>query len=368
MPGGRALFLPFAVDSVSLCLLILISIGKPQRRHAVGLSLNAWFPMSPGVILALLAYGLFSCSDASIKSLGGELSVFEIGFFTSLFAVGPALLSKARKERWRDVLQFNNPLLLNIRGLSGVLGSGCVIYAFTHVPLAEVYSLAFLAPIFVVLLSAMLLAEAIPRYRWLLLVLSFVGVLIVVRPGFRELQLGHLAALACAFFTATNTVVLRSLAPREHRLSIFATVTLYALVLNGIGMIIWGSSLPTLPQLAVLALIGTMGGLGHLTFIGATRLAPANQVAPAQYTQMLWALGLGALFYGEYLDGIGIVGLVIMIGAGALNLLSPEACGRHLSLKRHGGAAQQPSEAKVLDDIAISQCAIAGSGPQQAKS
>jgi drug/metabolite transporter (DMT)-like permease len=323
--------------------------------------------MPPGVILALLAYGLFSCSDASIKSLGGELSVFEIGFFTSLFAIGPALFSKSRKERWRDVLQFKNPLLLNIRGLSGVLGSACVIYAFTHVPLAEVYSLAFLAPIFVVLLSALLLSEAIPRYRWLLLILSFVGVLIVVRPGFRELQLGHLAALACAFFTATNTVVLRSLAPREHRLSIFTMVSLYALVLNGVGMLVWGSSVPTLPQLGVLALIGTMGGLGHLTFIGATKLAPANQVAPAQYTQMLWALGLGAIFYGEFIDWIGIFGLVIMIGAGALNLLSPETYGRHFTRSGRSGVVRNPLQATRLAEVPIHDCAVAGSGASGTK-
>ncbi|MDB5622014.1 MAG: hypothetical protein JWR39_577, partial [Devosia sp.] len=244
--------------------------------------------MPAGVLLALLAYGLFACADASIKSLGGQLSVFEIGFFTALFAVGPAILSKSRKENWREVLQFKHWPLLHVRGLSGIFGTTCVIYAFTHVPLAEVYSLAFLGPIFVVLLSAILLKEAIPRHRWLLLLLSFVGVLVVVRPGFRELELGHLAALACAVFSATNTIVLRSLAPREHRLSIFATVTLYALAFNGLGMLIWGTSLPTWPQLAVMALIGTLGGLGHLSFMGATKLAAANQVAPAQYTQMLW--------------------------------------------------------------------------------
>jgi drug/metabolite transporter (DMT)-like permease len=193
--------------------------------------------MSRGVLLAILAYGLFSCADALIKSTGGALSVFEVGFFTSLFAILPAVLTRQRSERWREILQFNNPLLLNLRGMSGVLGSACVIYAFTHIPLADVYSLAFLAPMFVVVLSAMLLKEFIPRRRWPLLFLSFVGVLIVVRPGFRDLQLGHLAALACAFFTASNTILLRSLAPTEHRLGIFAVVTAYALSINSIGML-----------------------------------------------------------------------------------------------------------------------------------
>lgn len=289
--------------------------------------------MSYGVFLALLAYGLFSCADALIKSTGGALSVFEVGFFTSLFGVVPAIATKQRGERWRDALKFQNLLLLNLRGLSGVVGSACVIYAFTHVPLADVYSLAFLAPILVVLLSALFLGEAVPRRRWPLLLLSFVGVLIVVRPGFRELQLGHLAALGCAFFTASNTILLRSLAPRERRLSIFAVVTTYSVTINGVGMLIWGFELPSWRDFGVLVAIGFLGGVGHLTFINATKTAPANHVAPAQYSQMLWAITLGAIFYGELVDAPTFFGIAIVGTAGLLNVLSDERIGLLLSLR-----------------------------------
>jgi drug/metabolite transporter (DMT)-like permease len=283
--------------------------------------------MSPGIVFALVAYGLFSCADALIKATGGELSVFEVGFFNSLFGIVPALVTKGRHDRWRDAVQFRNPLLLNVRGISGTFGSACVIYAFTHIPLAEVYSLAFLAPIFVVVLSSVLLNEAVPRRRWPLLLLSFCGVLLVVRPGFRELQLGHLAALACAVFTASNTIVVRRLAAREHRLAIFAAVTSYALIINGAGMLLWGFEMPTWEQLGILVAIGTLGGLGHLTFINASKCAPANQVAPAQYTQMIWAIGLGAAFYGEFIDLPAAFGIAILASAGMLNLLSDHKFG-----------------------------------------
>lgn len=286
--------------------------------------------MPSGILFAFLAYGLFSCSDALIKATGGSLSVFEVGFFTSLFAIVPAALSKARQEPWRDVLQWRRPLLLNLRGLSGVLGSACVIYAFTHVPLAEVYALAFLAPIFVVVLSSLVLGEAIPRRRWPVLLFSFIGVLIVVRPGFRDLQLGHLAALACAFFTAANTILLRTLAPREHRLGIFSMVTLYALGINGLGMLLFGFTMPKPEQFVILLTIGTLGGLGHLTFINATKLAPANHVAPAQYSQMLWAIVLGAVFYGEYVDLPAVFGTTIIAVAGLLNIVSFDRRGESL--------------------------------------
>ena len=326
--------------------------------------------MPSGLFFAFLAYGLFSCADALIKATGGTLSVFEVGFFTSFFAMVPAALSKARKERWREVLQLHSPLLLNLRGLSGVFGSACVIYAFTHVPLAEVYALAFLAPIFVVVLSAMLLGEAVPRRRWPVLLFSFIGVLIVVRPGFRELQLGHLAALACAFFTAANTILLRSLAPREHRLGIFSVVTLYALGVNGLGMLLFGFKIPQLEQLLILMAIGTLGGVGHLTFINATKMAPANHVAPAQYSQMFWAVLLGAVFYGEYVDLPAVFGITILAAAGLLNILSFDGfAGRSSRLGRRKtlAAAHVVESASATSSIKARPAAEAsGPNPEEA--
>lgn len=280
--------------------------------------------MALGVFLALLAYGLFACADALIKSTAGELSVFQVGFFTALFSVVPALLTKSRHDRWRDSLEFCNPLLLNLRGLSGVVCTACVIYAFTHVPLADAYSLAFLAPMIVVALSSFFLREKIPPHRVPLMVLSFVGVLIVVRPGFRELQWGHLAALGCALFTATNTILLRSLAPREHRLSIFTVIMLYALSVNGLGMLVEGFNVPDVNHLAVLMGIGMLGGFGSLAVIQATKYVPANQIAPAQYTQMAWALALGAAFYGEYVDLPTAFGVFVLVTAGLFNVISEQ--------------------------------------------
>ena len=249
------------------------------------------------------------------------------------------------------------------RTVAGLTTMAISFAAVILLPLAESTTLQFTVPIFATVLGAVLLGEPTGSRRWAAVLAGFVGVLIVVRPGFRELQLGHLAALACAFFTAANTIVLRSLSPREHRMSIFATVTLYGLILNAVGMVIWGSTLPSWPQVAMLAFIGTLGGLGHLTFIGATKLAPANQVAPAQYTQMLWALALGAAFYGEYLNVVGLAGLVIMIGAGILNLLSPENYRRYVSSIWAPRSAYQPVTIVPLNSSAKGSAGAAACRP-----
>lgn len=276
--------------------------------------------MPSGVAFALLAYALYSFCDAIIKGFGTSLSVFEIAFFTTLFSLLPAVFTKPRGEHWRHFWRLRHPWLVQLRGLTGVGGNLCVIYAFTHIPLAEAYSLAFLAPVFIVILSVLVLKETVRGPRWIFLAASFLGVLLVVRPGFRELELGHLFALSAALFGSITTLVLRSVAAAESRVSLIGVSAAYILVVNGLLMLP-GFTMPSLEQFGLLAIIGGMGGTGHILFIAATRRAEASQVAPGQYSQIIWAILLGAVFYHEYPDVIGFVGLAIVTFAGILNVL-----------------------------------------------
>src|SRR5437868_2695580 len=109
--------------------------------------------MPPGVLFALSAYALYSCCDAIVKGLGSGLSVYEIAFFTTLFSLLPALFTTPKGENWLTFWKLKHPLLLNLRGISGMVGNLAIIYAFVSIPLAEAYSLAFLAPIFIVFIS-----------------------------------------------------------------------------------------------------------------------------------------------------------------------------------------------------------------------
>jgi multidrug transporter EmrE-like cation transporter len=124
------------------------------------------------------------------------LPVFEIGFFSTLFAALVLLFLKPRDERWRDAIRVHRPGLVALRGVAGATAGILGIYAFTTIPLAEAYALIFLAPLLVTVLSAILLKEPVGRMRWLAVAVGFLGVLLVVRPGFRLVEPGHFAALA----------------------------------------------------------------------------------------------------------------------------------------------------------------------------
>ena len=295
--------------------------------------------MPSGVLLALSAYALYSCCDAIIKGLGSGLSVYEIAFFTTLFSLIPAMLTTPKGESWVTFWKVKHPLLLNLRGLSGTIGNLCIIYAFVTIPLAEAYSLAFLAPIFIVFISVWLLAEKVTAQRWLLLGASFAGVLIVVRPGFRELHLGHLAAIVAAICGAVTTTVLRRIAKEETRTSLIGVASVYILAVNGVLMVVTHSTgWPTWQELTGLLAIGALGGTANLLFIAATRNAPASMVAPLQYSQIFWAITFGSLFYFEYPVPVAYIGLAIIVVAGILNVLASGTKVRFFSRLSPGGA------------------------------
>lgn len=322
--------------------------------------------MPPGVLFAFSAYALYSCCDAIIKGLGHGLSVYEIAFFTTLFSLIPAILMTPKGENWLRFWRARNVGLLHLRAISGMLGNICIIYAFTSIELAEAYSIAFLAPIFIVIISVLVLGESVRWQRWLMLAASFGGVLLVVRPGFRELELGHLLAMLAAVFGAVTTVVLRRIASQEQRVSLIGVASAYILVFNGVMMAVTGSiQALELQELAWLLTIGAIGGTANLLFIAATRTAPASQIAPLQYSQILWALLFGSVFYHEYPVPIAYAGLAVVVVAGILNVLSGDARLRIFSRNAPAGAGPstlREAERRLAPDTPLED-PIAG-GPE----
>jgi drug/metabolite transporter (DMT)-like permease len=262
-----------------------------------------------GVGFAIACYFIYTVADAIVKGLGDTLGIFEIGLFVTAFSFLPGVFAKPREERWRDALRF-------------------VTYSFVTIPLAEAYCIVFLIPVFITILSVIVLREEVSRERWALMLVSFAAVVVVVRPGFRELELGHMTALVCALCAALATTLTRMISGTERRLSLFVVPGLYTLIFNLVMLAILGYEAPDLVDLATLLAAGLLGGFGYLFQITALAYAPANRVAPMQYSQMVWALILGAIFFAEVPDTIALCGLAILILAGIANVLADGARAR----------------------------------------
>ena len=285
--------------------------------------------MPTGVLLALLSYSIYAIGDAITKSFTGSgLSVFEITFIINLFTLAALPFTRQPGERWSELLSFKRPLLMHARAILYTASTFCFVFAVTTIPLAETYSLAFLAPIFLTVLSLWVLKEKVAALRWVLIIISFIGVLIVVRPGFREIGIGHVAAIGVALFSAGSNVVLRIVSTSERQSSIIAINGAYQVIASGVLMAVTHFVWPTPMEFILLAIVGLIGGGAQMLLIRAMQRAPASHIGPSLYVQILWAIVLGAIFFHESQDAVGYIGLAILVIAGVAVIFSDGAQAR----------------------------------------
>ena len=271
---------------------------------------------SVGICLALASYFLFSSADTLVKGLGGSLSPFEIGLFVALFSFIPFLVTKPNSDAWRDTFKYNRPWLVHLVALMRATCAMSMTYAFVTIPLAEAYAIAFLIPLFTTMMSVAVLKEKVPLERWVLVILGFIGILIVVRPGFRELELGHFTSLLCAVCASIQITTMRIIAGNERRTSISVLQATYTVAANFAVLAVVGLSFPSWELLLGLMVCGIMGGVAYIAQIGSLERAPASLIAPTQYSQFIWGLLFGAVFFSELPDFVGFIGLAIVLASG----------------------------------------------------
>jgi S-adenosylmethionine uptake transporter len=276
--------------------------------------------MLKGVLLGFACYAAYAISDAFVKSLHGTLPAFEAVFFGAVLGLVAIPFIRKPGDRWREIFVAKRPSLWWIRAVTGAITNLSAVVAFTHLPMAEVFALIFLMPIFVTVLSVVFLKEHVGWRRWSAVFAGFVGVLVVLRPGFRQLGVGHFAAIACGMAGAVSVVALRMAGAHEKRISLYGAGVIGPLVVGGVLMLpsfVW----PTLYQWWLLAGYGLLAGLAGVLLMLATQLIPANRVAPTQYSQMLWAIGFGYWLFGDTLDWPMLAGIVLILGAGLFTLV-----------------------------------------------
>ncbi|MBB2162423.1 DMT family transporter [Gluconacetobacter sacchari] len=273
-----------------------------------------------GILLAFGAFAAFSCSDASVKLIRDGLPPYECAFFGSLSAlvVFPFLLGG--KDRLTDVFATRNRRLWMVRFIAYPLGIIGSVTAFSHLSMAEAFTLIFLQPSFVTLMSIVFLRERIGLPRWVAIGLGFVGVLIVLRPGLRPLSIGHLGAVVAGMAGAVSVVTFRASGTHEKQISLFGAGILGGITICGL-VSIPGFALPTPHQAGLLAGYGLLAAVANVLLMHAAFHAPAGAIAPTQYSQMIWALAIGHLVFGDSADMVTLSGIGLIICSGLITLV-----------------------------------------------
>jgi len=283
------------------------------------------------ILLRVGAMALLAGLSAIVKWTGERgIPVFEIILFRNLFAFVPLGIYIWRTTGF-EVLKTRRPLGHLTRSVVGLTGMVCGFSAVQHLPLTEATALQFTSPLFMTALSALLLGEAVGRHRWAAVVIGFLGVLLMARPIPGELNLpGVTLGILSAMGAAGAMVAIRQIVDTERGPTIVFYFTLGGVVLGLVGSAFhWVTPDPM--TLAMLVLAGLLGGLGQLLLTEALRNAPIGVVAPFDYTQLVWAAGLGLLVWGELPHPLTLVGAVIVAGSGVYIL--------HRELRRFRAAA-----------------------------
>ncbi|MBP0493805.1 DMT family transporter [Pararoseomonas indoligenes] len=273
-----------------------------------------------GVLLAFLAYAAYAVSDASVKLLHGSISAYEAVFFGALLGAAALPFIRDPGEGLVGVFRARNRAMWFLRAATAFTGSLGSVTAFTHLSMAEAFSLLFLMPTFVTILSVLFLGEEVRWRRWGAVLLGFVGVLVVLRPGFRELNVGHLGAVVGGLSGAVTVVMLRALGRSETRLSLYGAGLIGPIV--GAGLLMLPEfTLPTPMQWLWLLGYGLLMALANVMVMMASNRIQASLVAPAQYSQMIWAILFGYTIFGDGLDAMMGLGVAIIILSGVFTFM-----------------------------------------------
>lgn len=267
-----------------------------------------------GMVLGALCFGLISGADVTVKYLSDEYSIFQILMVATLFAYIPVVLFLWRTGALR-ALRPRHPRLTVLRSVLVAASAAAILWAVSRMPLADAYALVFTCPLIVTALAAPILKERVSLASWCAVLGGFIGVLVILRPGFQAVDLPHVMALVSAVLFAAGILVLRWMGDGERTgplLLILLTTTVCMMAPLGLA-----SFVPPEPQdLAVMALSGLCAGLAHICLVMAVRFAPASTVSPFQYTQILWGLLFGALVFGDQPEMVMLLGAGIVILSG----------------------------------------------------
>jgi len=199
--------------------------------------------------------------------------------------------------------------------VSVLITAVCVFYAFSVLPLAQVYAIIFTMPLLITVLSVPVLGEHVGPHRWAAVGFGLLGVLVVLRPGSTELGLGHLAAIVGAVSSSFAAIVVRKIGRDERN----AVLLLYPMMANFVVMgAMLGFSYRPMPveHLGLVTLMAVLSSIAGLLTIQAYKAGDAAIVAPMQYSQMIWAAIFGALFFNEHPDGVTWIGAAMIIASG----------------------------------------------------
>ena len=262
----------------------------------------------------LLAWVMLPIMDGFAKYLSADLPVLQITwaryFFTVAFTLPIMFFFFRENLVWTD-----KPKLQFLRGLILLTANICFFYSISVISLAKALTLAFIAPLIVTAFSPFFLNEKVGVKRWTAVIFGFIGSLVVIRPGFLEINLASLSALGTGVLYGFYLIITRKLSSSDNPLlTLLLTGVVGAIIISTIVPFVWVK--PSLDQWFIMATIGIFACIGHLLLILSLKYADASKLAPLSYFEIVTNIIIGYYFFNDFPDNWTFLGLFIIILSG----------------------------------------------------
>jgi len=274
----------------------------------------------------------FSIMDVIVK-WSDDYPVGQVLFFRGFFGIIP-LLFLIPKERYFDFYKTARPILHFKRCLAGLIALISIFIALRNLPLATVVSISFAAPIFTTIFSIFLLNEKVGLYRWLAVIVGFIGIVIISEPGLSSLNLYYIYPVIFCLGLSYVAIAIRKLSSTEPVWLISFFFSFSIMILSFFSFYQrW--IMPDFLDLFLLSMIGILGGLANLWLSQSYKLSEVSLVTPLKYLALVFAIIFGYFIWDEVPTSKTLIGATLVILSSIIIFKRENTLKKNLSVTRH---------------------------------
>jgi drug/metabolite transporter (DMT)-like permease len=254
----------------------------------------------------------FVAVTAIVKHIGNDVPAAQSAFLR--YFLGLVFLIPMIRPILAAHLTKRQLKLFVARGVVHTIAVILWFFAMARIPIADVTAMNYLSPVYVTLGAALVLKEALPPRRLAAVIIALVGAIVILRPGFREIDQGHIAMLGTALMFAAGYLIAKQLSGEVSAAVVVGMLSITVTI--GLAPFAWAVWVPVaLSDIGWLFLVACFATAGHLTMTMAFAAAPLTVTQPVTFLQLVWAVLLGWLMFGEAIDGWVVIGGVIIMAS-----------------------------------------------------
>ncbi len=285
-----------------------------------------------GFLYMFLSVCAFSIMDAIVK-WSEAYPVGQVLFFRGLCGLIP-ILSLIPKDRYKDFYKTSRPTLHLKRCLSGLIAIVAIFIALRKLPLATVVSISFAAPIFTTIFSIFFLNEKVGLFRWLAVIVGFVGIVIISEPGFSSLNIYYIYPIIFCLGLSYVAIAIKQLSSSEP-IWLIGFYFSFSIMITSLFTIPQGWVMPNFTDLILLSLVGILGGIANLLLTQSYKFADVSLVTPLKYLALVFAIIFGYFIWNEIPTSKTLFGASLVIISSIIIFRREMFLKKQVSISRH---------------------------------